>query len=84
MESFTMENVVEMADISGSYIVVANNKVYDVSKMLSRHPGGKYVITSNNSKDITKHYKTHSFRAKKMWVKYQIGNIMVPGCCKFT
>jgi cytochrome b involved in lipid metabolism len=73
MKSFTFDNVIKMADISGCYIVVAHNKVYDISKMLTRHPGGKFVIISNNGKDVTKHLDFHSLRAKKMWAKYQIG-----------
>ena len=46
MKSFTMEQITELCDVSGNYIVVSNNKVYNVSSFLTRHPGGKFVIKS--------------------------------------
>ena len=84
MKSFTMEQITELCDVSGNYIVVSNNKVYNISSFLTRHPGGKFVIKSKNGQDVTKHFKMHSERGKKMWEDYQIGIISSGGCCNFT
>jgi cytochrome b involved in lipid metabolism len=84
MKSFTIDEVVKMADNSGCYIVVSNNKVYDVSSFINRHPGGKFVIKSKNGEDVTKHFEMHSKRAKKRWQDFQIGVISNTNTCCFT
>ena len=84
MKSFTLDEVVRMTDTSGCYIVVSNDKVYDVTEFINRHPGGKFVIKSKNGQDVTQHFKMHSEQAKKKWSDYQIGVIMTTKSCCFT
>jgi|TARA_R110002074_G_scaffold97911_1_gene212236 cytochrome b involved in lipid metabolism len=84
MKSFTLNEVATLADTSGCYIVISNNKVYNLSTFLTRHPGGKFVIKSKNGTDVSKHFKMHSERGKKMWKDFQIGTISSSGCCNFT
>ena len=72
MKSFTREEINTLID-GGKLIIVANHKVYDVTNMLNRHPGGKFVIRTSIGKNSDKHYSMHSERARKMWTLYQIG-----------
>ncbi len=72
MKSFTKEEISQLI-CDGKLIIVANNKVYDVTDMLNRHPGGKFVIQTSVGKNCDKHYNMHSARARKLWIKYQIG-----------
>ena len=45
--------------------IVANNKVYDVTSLISKHPGGTIPIIKNGGKDCTKDYDFHSSKSKK-------------------
>lgn len=84
MKSFTIDEVSKMADTSGCYIVVSNNKVYDVSSFINKHPGGKFVIKSKNGQEVSKAFKMHSEQAKKKWSNYQIGVLITTKTCCFT
>ncbi len=55
--------------------IVANNKVYDVTSLINKHPGGTNSIIKNAGKDCTRDYDFHSKISRKIWKKYQIGII---------
>ena len=55
--------------------VVADNKVYDVTKFWKRHPGGSYLVKSKAATDVSKHKTMHSTKALKKWKEYHIGYI---------
>ena len=80
MKSFTLEEV-EVLINNGNYIIIANKNIYNITDYLKRHPGGQYVIKSNNGKIVDKHYNMHPPHAKKRWKKFQIGILKEPSCC---
>jgi fatty acid desaturase 2 (delta-6 desaturase) len=55
--------------------VVADNKVYDVTKFWKRHPGGSYLVKSKAATDVSKYKTMHSTKALKKWKEYHIGYI---------
>jgi cytochrome b involved in lipid metabolism len=77
---YTWEDVVAH-DNENSMWIVADNKVYDVTKFWKRHPGGSYLVKSKAATDTTKHKKMHSTKAQSMWGKYLIGYVKDAKCC---
>lgn len=75
--------VYSLADVKGkntrevSWIVI-HNKVYDVTKFLDYHPGGRDILLQNAGGDATKPFEdnNHSAQAKKMLSKYLIGDLV--------
>lgn len=55
--------------------IIAHDKVYDVTKYISNHPGGELSITRKAGTDCTRDYDFHSSNGKKIWKKYEIGFI---------
>lgn len=60
--------------------IIFNNEVYDLTKFISRHPGGKEIILKFAGKDGTKAFDTKSGRghaemAKEFRNKLKIGKI---------
>ena len=53
--------------------ITANNRVYDVTRLLPYHPGGNNCILKKQGKDCTNDYVFHSREGRKLWVKYCIG-----------
>ena len=53
-------------DNSNKILVIIKNKLYDVTFILDKHPGGNKCILNNNGKDIYRDYKFHSKQAKKL------------------
>ena len=83
MTFYTIEEV-SLHNKSNDCWVIANNHVYNVTSLINRHPGGKFVILSKAGTDVTEHFKWHSKHAKNLWKKYKIGKIQsVNKCCVF-
>ena len=82
MTFYTIEEVSEHNTIDNCWIV-ANNNVYDVTKFINRHPGGKFPILSKAGTDTTKHFAWHSAHAKELWKLYKIGELKISTtiCC---
>lgn len=59
---------------NSSRSIIANGNVYDITTMLSKHPGGIDCIINNIGKDCTEHYNMHTTSGKKEWDKYKIVN----------
>ncbi|XP_047342629.1 cytochrome b5-like [Impatiens glandulifera] len=61
--------------------VIISGKVYDVSEYMAEHPGGPEVLVSATGQDGTNDFEEagHSDSAKKMMVKYCIGEIDTAG-----
>ena len=57
--------------------IIINNKVYDVTSFLDKHPGGSDIILDFAGKDATEEFRDigHSENAKKMLEKYLIGKV---------
>ena len=82
MTFYTVEEVSEN-NTKESCWIVANNNVYDVTKFISHHPGGKFVILSKAGTDVTEIFKWHSTHAKELWKPYKIGKLKIPSNCCF-
>ena len=82
MTFYTVEEVCEH-NTKDSCWVIANNNVYDVTKFVNRHPGGKFPILSKAGTDTTKHFAWHSAHAKELWKQYKIGTLKIPSKCCF-
>lgn len=57
MKSYTVEEVQAHNTASDCWIIV-ESKVFDVTKFLSEHPGGKKVLLKKAGKDASKEFKT--------------------------
>ena len=82
MKSFTKEEINELIT-DNRIIIIANDKVYDATEFLNRHPGGKFVLNSAVGKISDKHFNMHPEHAKQKWALYQIGvlkNEQATGC----
>jgi len=56
--------------------IVINNKVYDCTKFIPIHPGGKTAILINAGTDCSDEFNAiHSDKAKNMLTKYYIGDL---------
>ena len=58
--------------------IIIEGKVYDVSKYMGIHPGGKEILLENsNGQDCTEAYEEadHTKRAKEMLKKYYVGDL---------
>ena len=57
--------------------IICNKKVYDITELIEKHPGGKSCLLKKGGGNIDclKDYNFHSKKGKKEWEKYFIGNI---------
>jgi hypothetical protein len=58
-------------------VIVIDNTVYDVTKFLHEHPGGKEVIEEHLFRDASSAFNDigHSDNAKSLLQKYEVGSI---------
>ena len=80
MENISMGEVEKHNTVDDCWIV-SHGKVYDVTKFINRHPGGKFVIKSNSGKNVSRHFDYHSKQSHKIWEKYLIGELAKPCGC---
>ena len=80
MENISMEEVEKHNTVDDCWIV-SHGKVYDVTKFINRHPGGKFTIKSNSGKNVSRHFDYHSKRSHELWKKYLIGKISKQSRC---
>lgn len=61
--------------------IVSNNSVYDVTDMLSSHPGGQIAMIERGGgkKNCEKDFSFHSEYAKNLWKSHKIGEISEEG-----
>ena len=55
--------------------IICNNKIYDITKLINNHPGGKNCLLKRSGGCINclKDYNFHSYKSKNVWSKYHIG-----------
>ncbi|KAK7198815.1 cytochrome b-domain protein [Novymonas esmeraldas] len=72
----SMAQVAEKKSADGAWFVI-NNKVYDVTKFLDLHPGGRDILLYSAGGDATQAFTDngHSNAAYRMMVKYAIGDL---------
>lgn len=59
--------------------LVKDGNIYDVSGMVSMHPGGEEAIVRHaggRNKDCTRDFHFHSRKAQKLWEKFKIGRVV--------
>lgn len=75
-KQITMAEVREHATPDSAWIVV-NNKVYDCTRFLEAHPGGKDSIMMNAGTDCSDaFFAIHSDRAKDMMESFCVGHLL--------
>ena len=67
MKTFSIEEVSKHASEQSCWIVI-DNTVYDVTKFLKAHPGGKQVLLKLGGRDVTSEF--YDFHAKDVLEKY--------------
>tara|TARA_B100000674_G_scaffold403258_1_gene349374 strand:- start:451 stop:699 length:249 start_codon:yes stop_codon:yes gene_type:complete len=65
---------------NGKKIIIAKNKVYDVSDYMKIHPGGINSIEKKIGKDCSIDYDFHGKNGKKIWKKFCIGTTEKKQC----
>jgi cytochrome b involved in lipid metabolism len=76
MKSYTVEQV-QVHNTANDCWIIVDGKVFDVTKFLSEHPGGKKVLLKKAGKDASKEFKTfhNASIMQRVGVPMQIGVI---------
>ena len=76
MKTFNFNEVSKHNTAKDCWVVIDKN-VYDVTKFLNEHPGGKKVLTRVGGKDVTEQfYQLHQKSVlKKVAEQYKIGSV---------
>lgn len=76
MKTYTVEEVAKHNTAQDIWIIV-NGKVFDLSKFINEHPGGKKVLLKKAGKDASKEFKTFHNDAimQRVGLPMQIGII---------
>lgn len=79
MKSFTLQDIRDASE--NRILIISCGYVYDVTSFINRHPGGHFVLRSNNRKNVTKYFHFHPPHAQKLWAKYKIGILKTSNTC---
>ena len=73
---FEYKEVAKHNSVNDAWIII-NNNVYDITKYIDKHPGGKAILISSLGQDVTEEFKNihHSSNAHTLMEKYCIGKI---------
>jgi cytochrome b involved in lipid metabolism len=76
MKPFTVEEVAKHNTVNDCWVIV-DGKVFDLTKFVNDHPGGKKVLAKKAGKDATKEFKTFHNDAimQRVGLPMQIGVI---------
>lgn len=74
MKYITIEEVKKHITENDCWIII-DNKVYDVTKYLVKHPCGKDIILRYAGTDCSRHLAFHSYKARQILKEYKIGYI---------
>ena len=67
---------------NGRKLILANNIVYDVEKILLTHPGGIWSLNNHIGKECNKDYNFHTKNGKKLLNKLIVGRLERRGIYK--
>ncbi|XP_065363063.1 cytochrome b5 isoform X2 [Calliphora vicina] len=81
MVEITLETVKEHNKPTDLWIII-ENKVYDLTKFRSEHPGGEETLDEVAGRDGTKDFIDvgHSQEAREIMKKYYIGDLAAKDC----
>lgn len=77
-KEFTWKELSSLNEVHNAHVAV-RGKVYDVSKFLNRHPGGKDMLLMGAGRDVTIVFETyHAFSdcVPKVLEKYHVGHLV--------
>jgi cytochrome b involved in lipid metabolism len=76
MKSYTVEEVQKHNTAQDCWVII-DGKVFDVTKFLTEHPGGKKVLLKKGGKDASKEFKTfhNASIMQKLGLPMQVGVI---------
>jgi cytochrome b involved in lipid metabolism len=76
---YTKEEVLLHNNENDCWIII-NNRVYNITNYLTKHPGGNKILLQCAGKDCTEYFNNinHSQKAQKELENYYIGNILIP------
>ncbi|CAE8679574.1 unnamed protein product [Polarella glacialis] len=77
-ERFTLEEV-QKHDSRDDCWLMANGKVYDVTRLVDCHPGGAGAILKRAGLDASRDFGFHSKKGKASWEEYLIGKVETSG-----
>lgn len=80
---YSLSEVAQHTTEENAWFVISNH-VYDVSKFLDEHPGGKEVLLDVVGRDATNSFEDvgHSSDAREMLKQYEIGQLDPSDCKK--
>ena len=74
IKTYTLDEIKTHNKENDCWIIV-NKKVYDVTKFINNHPGGKQCLLKKAGTDCTRDLSFHSNDAKKLMLDMKIGNV---------
>jgi len=74
MNYYTISEIKKHNTINDCWIY-SNNNVYDITKLIKKHPGGENCLLKKAGTDCSNDYYFHSKGGKSVWNKYKIGKI---------
>ncbi|KAA1245659.1 cytochrome b5 domain-containing protein [Aquimarina sp. RZ0] len=81
-QKYFLSQIATHTNAENGYWLILDKSVYDITKFLTKHPGGQVVIKMHVGLDATKEFKrvghTVSSAVLSMIKKYKIGDFMMP------
>jgi len=72
---YTMEEIRKHNTENSCWLIV-DNKVYDVTEIMNKHPPGKKPILNKAGGNATQDFHFHSKNTQKIWKKFCIGKVI--------
>lgn len=58
-------NEINTANEKGRFLIIVDNKIYDIEFIINNHPGGNTCLLNNIGNDCSKSYQFHSYKTQK-------------------
>ena len=80
MNYYTVNEVQKHNTVNDCWLI-ANNKIYNVTEFISKHPIGPDSILKKAGQICTQDYDFHKKSGRKIWEKYEIGYVKSDNNC---